>query len=171
MYWSTIRAYSKNCSLICAGEYIPQEEEALLNRFIILDTKEPFLIKKNVRDDEEFRKYETLTGGKLYNKFLTTEQIKLLAVNYYRPRFLNILMNKRKVNFKEYYKEADRIVDLIAKEFSSDILDARLVNNLKCAITGYLIICGDSMDEEEVKEIVSEYFTDLLNYKRDAYIS
>lgn len=169
--WRDLGVYRKDCSLICTGEYLPQEEEALLNRFIILDAKEPFLVKKMVTDEWEFRKYEALTGQKVENEFLTTEQIKTLAVNYYRPLFLNILRDKREINFKEYHDKATRIIESVVKEFGDMAPDTRLANNLISAITGYMIICWDFVDENEIRAIASDYFVNLLDYRKDAYIS
>jgi hypothetical protein len=115
-----------------------------------LDPKEPFLIKKNVKSEDEFRKYEELTGQKVENEFLTTEQIKTLAIQYYRPMFLNILRNKRNIDFEKYHSEATRIIETVAKEFGSMAPDTRLINNLISAITGYMIICGDNINEDDI---------------------
>ena len=169
--WRDLGVYRKDCSLICTGEYLPQEEEALLNRFIILDAKEPFLVKKNVKAEDEFRKYEEITGQKIENEFLTTEQIRTLAIHHYRPMFLNILRNKREIDFKHFHDMATKIVERVAKEFGEMAPDTRLVNNLIASMSGYMIICGDSVDEDEVASIVTEYFVDLLDYRKDAYIS
>lgn len=169
--WWKVHAYKKDCNLICCGEVIPDEEEALLNRFIILDTKEPFLIKKNVRDEEEFQKYKSLTGKEVNDEYLTTNQIQKLAKDFYRPRFLNILRNKRNIDFKKYYAEATRIVENVAKELWTIAPDTRVLNNLATAVAGYMVPYWNNVDEEEIMRIVSEYFVNFLDYKRDSYIS
>lgn len=166
-----VGAYKKDCNLICSGEILPQEEEALLNRFITIDSKEPFLVVKNVRDENEIRKYEELTGNDVSDGYLNTDQIKKLAILYYRPRFLNILKNKDKINFKEYHEKALKIIEAVARWFWDQVPDTRLINNFSAALTGYLIVCWNSVNEEDVAGITAEYFSNLLSYKKDVYIS
>ena len=136
-----------------------------------MDEKEPFLIKRNVKDKDEFEKYEALTWKKVGGDYLTTKQIRVLAVNYYRPRFLNILRNKRNIDFETYYNDASRIIEIVAKELGNMAPDTRLLNNLSTAIAGYMVLYGDKVDEDEIISIVSEYFVSFLDYKRDSYIS
>ena len=166
-----VGAYKKDCNLICSGEILPQEEEALLNRFITIDSKEPFLVVKNVRDENEIRKYKELTGNDVADGYLNTDQIKKLAILYYRPRFLNILKNKDKINFKEYHKKASKMIGAVVRKFWDQVPDTRLINNFSVALTGYLIICWTSVNEEEIDGITAEYFSNLLSYKKDVYIS
>lgn len=169
--WWQLQSFRKDCTLICCWEIIPNEEEALLNRFIILDTKEPFLIKKNVTDKEEFKKYEELTGEKVDGEYLTTGQIKRLAKEFYRPRFLNILRNKKYINFEEVYKRASKITDDVAKEFGANAPDTRIVNNLSTAIAGYMLLLWDEIDEAEIRKIIQGYFTNYLEFRKDSYVT
>lgn len=169
--WNGLGRYRKDNSIICAGEILPQWEEALTNRFVILNVKEPFLLKKNVRDKEEFDKYKELTNEEVYGEYLTTGQIKILAINYYRPRFLNILRNKRLINFEEYQKRAIKFIESIVNDLWEQTPDARLINNFSPVLAGYMIACWDKIDEEELAGIVVEYFVNLLDYKRESDLS
>lgn len=169
--WNGLGHYRKDNSIICAWEILPQWEEALTNRFVILNVKEPFLIKKNVRDRAEFDKYKELTNEEVCWDYLTTGQIKTLAMSYYRPRFLNILRNKKQINFEEYLKRALTFIESIVNDLGDQTPDARLINNFSPVLAGYMIACWDEIDEGELTSIVVEYFVNLLDYKKDADIS
>lgn len=170
--WRELSERNKDCNLICTGEHLPQDEEALLNRFIILDSKETFPIVKNIKDEEEFKKYEEITGERPTGDFLDTGKIKVLATQYYRPRFLNILKHKEDINFDEYVDKAIQYIDYVVQHFDKDKLPGeRIINNLIPAISWYLLLCWDDIDEEEILTIIGEYFNNFREYRKEVYIS
>ena len=166
--WSELQTYRKDCSLICTWELLPQQEEALLNRFIILCPTQPFLVKKNVRDKDEIKKLRELTHDEDSPiEYLSTNQIKEMGKNYYRPRFLAILKNKNKINFNEYLDKALTFID----KFNSKDIDIRLLNNLSPAIAGYLLLQWDNVDNEEIEWIITDYLKRLEVYRKDSIVS
>lgn len=169
--WFRLRKYRKDSCIICAWEILPQEEQALLNRFIILKPEKPFLLVKNVKDKGEFEKYKAITGEDVNGEYLNQRQIEIIAKQYYRPRFQNILKNKNEINFEEYHKRALTIIESVVKDFGEQTPDARLVNNFSVALAGYMIVCWDNVDENELIRIIAEYFTNLSDYKKETYVS
>ena len=110
---------------------MPQQEEALLNRFIVLCPAQPFLVKKNVKDENEIKKLRELTHDEDSKiEYLSTDQIRQMGMFYYRPRFLSILKNKNKINFNEYINKALSFIE----KFSSKEIDTRFLNNLSPAL-------------------------------------
>lgn len=166
--WSKLQVFRKDCSLFCTWELLPQHEEALLNRFVVLSPTEAFTIKQNVKDEEELMKYKELTWETMNTDYLTTEQIKTLAIQYYRPRFLNILRNKSKIDFKYYHDKALKLIDETLNKW---VLDVRYKNNLVAPITWYLILKWDTVNESEVYDIIIMYFNKLDKYIKNAIIS
>jgi len=164
---SKIQVYKKDCSLVCFWEVLPYHDEAFLNRFIILNPTEPFCVKKAVKDLVEFEKYYELTWKNVSLEYLTTEQIKTLAIQYYRPRFMTLLKNKKAIDFASYHTLATYLIE---KTVGSDV-ETRLKNNLSLAITWYLILRWDNVDEQKVKSIISNYFSNLLEYRKDSILS
>lgn len=163
-----IQTYRKDCSLIAAGEILPQQEEALLNRFIICCPKLPFAVKKQVTDCEEFIKFMELSSiDTSNNKYLNTDEIKYLAVNYYKPRFMFLLKHKNQINFQKFHNEAVAFID----KYAGSSIDTRHKNNLVCPLTWYLILRQGNIDENEVKEIVTDYFARLQTYRKHSIIS
>lgn len=166
---SELQVYRKDCSLICTWEQLPQQEEALLNRFIILCPCEPFAVKKWVTDIDEFEKYKSISdkNAKIDTEYLTTDQIKTIATNYYRPRFLNILKNKKNIDFNSYHEKALKIIE----SFSSKDIDARFLNNLSPAVAWYMLLKWESLDEEEIKNIIKDYLDRYDKYRKDSIVS
>lgn len=171
-YWWDMVEFNKDCNLICSGENITTDNEALLNRFIILNSKEPFLIVMNVRDEEEFKKYEELSGEKVKADYLNTDEIRFLAKEYYRPRYLNILKHKRDINYREYHDKATKLIDEVVKNISVDIRPGvRIQNNLIPAITWYLMVCWDAVNTNEVYSIIEEYFSEYMKFRKGVFVS
>ena len=168
--WRQLQVYRKDCNLICTGELLPQSEEALLNRFVIINPKEDFLIKKMVTFEEEHKKFKEITGTDAKLEYLDTGEIKILAVNYYRPRFLNILKNKEHIDYEKYHLRALELIDDVVKERKELAPDTRLRNNFAATLTGYLILCGDDVDENEIRNIITEYFKNLQEYRNSAIV-
>ena len=163
-----IQTFKKECSIITAWEVLPNQEEALLNRFIICSPQQPFTLKWQLSDDDEFIRYMTLSQMEPTNlDYLSTDEVKYMAQKFYRPRFMRILKDKNLVNFKEYHDNATKFVD----KYSDAETDARLRNNLVCALTGYLILRQASVDETEVEEIVTDYFKKLQSYRKHTILA
>ena len=166
--WQEIQTYKKDCSLIAAWEILPQQEEALLNRFIICCPQKPFAVKKQVTDCDEFIKFMELSNKDVANvEYLNTDEIRYLAVNYYKPRFMYLLKHKNLINFNKYHSEAVMLVE----KFAGSSIDTRHKNNLVCPLTWYLILRQDNIDEEEVKNIVEDYFSKLQTYRKHSIMS
>lgn len=166
--WSELQTYRKDCSLICTWELLPQQEEALLNRFIVLCPTKAFLVKKNVKDEEEIKKLRELTHDEESPiEYLTTDQIKEMGMNYYKPRFLSILKNKNKIKFNDYIDKALNYID----KFSSKDIDTRLLNNLSPALAGYLLLQWDDVDDKEIEWIITDYLKRLEVYRKDSIVS
>ena len=166
--WQMIQSYRKDCSLICAGEILPYKDEAFINRFVVIKPTEPFLVRKMVKAPDELLKYQQLwLGSPLVNDYLSTDQIKLMAVKYYRPRFLNILKNKSKIDFGLYHEKARTLIH----EVAGSNRETRILNNLSLPITGYLVLLGDTCDEDEVKNIISQYLENMKQYRSDNVVS
>ena len=166
--WQELQAYRKDCSLIFAGEVLPYKEEALINRFVIIRPNEPFLVRKMVKAPDELLKYQQLwLGSPLVNDYLSTDQIRVMAVKYYRPRFLNILKNKSNINFDLYHGKAKTLIN----EVAGGARETRILNNLSLPITGYLILLGDSCNDEEIKIIISQYLENMKQYRSDSVVS
>lgn len=165
---SELQTYRKDCSLICTWELLPQQEEALLNRFIVLCPAQPFLVKKNVKDENEIKKLRELTHDEDSKiEYLSTDQIRQMGMFYYRPRFLSILKNKNKINFNEYI---DKALSFIEK-FSSKEIDTRFLNNLSPALAWYLLLQWDDVDTAEIEGIISDYLKRLEVYRKDSIVS
>ena len=165
---SELQTYRKDCSLICTWELLPQQEEALLNRFIVLCPTKPFLVKKNVNDEEEIKKLRKLTHDEDSTiEYLTTDQIKEIGMSYYKPRFLSILKNKNKIKFNSYIDKALYFID----KFSIKDIDTRLLNNLSPALAGYLLLQWDDVDEKEIEWIITDYLKRLEVYRKDSIVS
>lgn len=163
-----IMTLKKDCSIIWAWEILPPEEEALLNRFIICCPASPFAVKKNVRDVDEIAKYVELTGeNTISDEYLNTSEIKKLAIFYYRPKFMRILRDKKSINFKDYHDKATEYIE----KFSNEHIDTRHKNCLSAAITWYLIIHWNDIDENKLKEIITEYFNRLKAYRKHSIVS
>lgn len=166
--WQNIQTYRKDCSLIWAWEILPAQEEALLNRFIICSPSQPFAVKKQVTDDDEFIKYRELSEKEPSNiEFLNTEEIKYLAMNYYKPRFMCILKNKNLIDFNKFHSDAVRFIE----KYADSTVDTRHKNNLIAALTWYLILRQNVIDEEEISEIIKDYFAKLKVYRGKTIIS
>ena len=166
--WSKLQSYRKDCSLICTWELLPQNEEALLNRFIILNPSQAFSVKKDVTSFLEFEKYKSLTkDSDLPKWYLTTDQIKTMAIRYYRPRFLNILKNKKDINFNEYVDKAQKYIESV----NTDNVDVRLLNNLSPALAGYLLVWWEKIGEQEIHDIIKDYLDRLQTYRKDSIVS
>ena len=166
--WSELQTYRKDCSLICTWELLPQQEEALLNRFIVLCPTQPFLVKKNVKDNDEIKKLRELTHDEDSKiEYLSTDQIREMGMNYYRPRFLAILKNKNKIKFNEYIDKALSFID----KFSSKEIDTRFLNNLSPALAWYLLLKWDDIDTAEIEGIISDYLKRLDVYRKDSIVS
>lgn len=166
--WQEIQTFRKECSIITAWEVLPNQEEALLNRFIICNPQQPFTLKWQLSDNDEYIKYMLLSEKEPANlNSLSTDEIKFMAQKYYRPRFMKILKDKNLINFKYYHDMATKYVD----KYSDDWTDARLKNNLVCALTGYLILRQANVDEAEVEEIIKDYFSKLQTYRKRTILS
>ena len=163
-----VQTYRKDFSLIAAWEVLPQQEEALLNRFIICCPRKSFAVKKQVNDIDELIKYVDLSGKDIANEqFLNTEEIKYLAINYYKPRFMCILKHKNSIDFKRFHDEASMLIE----KYVDWSIDTRHKNNLLCAITGYSILRQWNINEEEIKEIIRDYFSRLETYRKKTIMS
>ena len=170
--WRSMWGFDKDCNLICSGENITTDNEALLNRFIILDEKDPFLIVMNVRNREEFEKYETLTGEKVKEDYLNTDEIKCLARDYYRPRFMTILKHKKDIDYREYHDQAVTFIKEVVSSIDKDNRPGlRIQNNLIPAITWYLMICWDNIDVDEIHSIIEDYFSNYMEFRKNVYVS
>jgi hypothetical protein len=53
-----------------------------------------------------------------------------MAIKYYTPRFLNILKNKKDINFNEYVDKAQKFIE----SANTENVDVRLLNNLSPAL-------------------------------------
>lgn len=170
--WWELGEFNTDCNLVCAGENISPDNQALIDRFTMIDSKVPFLIVKNVKDPEEFRKYESLTGEKVNIEYLDTDMIRLLAQKYYRPRFMNILKHKLEIPFLEYFDRANEYIKKVVQEIDENIRPAtRIQNNLVLSIMWYLMVCWENVDEDEVHDIIKDYFDRLMAFHREAYVS
>ena len=166
--WQDIQTFKKECSLIAAWEVLPNQEEALLNRFIICCPKKAFALKGQLSDDDEFIRYMTLSQKEPTSlDYLSTDEIRFMALKFYRPRFMKLLRDKNLINFKEYHDNAIKYIE----KYTDCNVDARLKNNLVCALTGYLILRQAFVDETEVKEIITDYFEKLENYRKHTILS
>ena len=109
-----------------------------------------------------------LSGKDIANEqYLNTEEIKYLAINYYKPRFMCLLKHKNSIDFQKFHNEASMLIE----KYADASIDGRHKNNLICAITGYTIIRQWNIDEQEVKEIISDYFSRLQTYREHTIMS
>lgn len=169
--WREMGEFNKDCNLVCAGENISPDNQALLDRFTMLDCKERFLIVRNVKDVWEFGKYESLTWEKVNRDYLDTGMIKLLAKDYYRPRFMCILKHKLEIPYKEYHDKAAELIKEVVQGMDENIRPLpRIQDNLIPSILWYLMVCWDDVNEDEVREIIKDYFDNFMEFKRDAYV-
>lgn len=163
-----LQSYRKDCSLVCSWEFLPYKEEALINRFLVIQPTENFLVKKSVNNAEELAKYQRLAKkNEAIGEYLTTDQIKRMATKYYRPRFLNILKNKNNIDFLSYHETARKIIS----EVAWNERDTRVLNNLSLPITWYLILLNNSVDDKTIKKIIYKYLEDLRKYRKNNVVS
>jgi hypothetical protein len=90
-----------------------------------------------------------------------------MGMKYFRPRFLNILKNKSNIDFGMYHEKARTLIQTVA----GDQGETRILNNLSLPITGYLILLGDSCDDEKIKVIISQYLENMKQYRSDNVVS
>jgi len=165
--WHKLQEYKKDCSLICAGEILPYQDEALVNRFILLSVRESFLVKKQVTNDWELALFNKVFLGIETGEFLTTDNIRAMAIEYYRPRFMKLLQEKNNIDFASYFERAKDLVFKIA----GNNRDVRILNNLSLSLTGYIIIHQGKINDEELSTIAEDYLSNFKSYKRNSVVS
>lgn len=165
--WYKLEKYEKDCSLVICGESLPYQDEAFLNRCLFITQDAEFLVKWKVFDQEEKEKLIQLGFFAPENTALSSKDIRNLALAYYRPRFQAILMNKNDFDFEKYYDFAKKIIS----EYAKQNVDRRVLNNLSCAITGYLILKWQLESTEEIKLIIENYLQHYLNFRKEYVMS